>query len=101
MAGYSARRYKTFLANADDRPYWMWVAIEDRQACDRCLSLSGLVFHYTDEIWQQLPPIHSGCRCHFRALTLRDVTERGLVISASAKMPARLHKQPNPGLTPQ
>lgn len=79
---YMKNRYKQFMDNVDDRPYWQWVAIVDSSTCLKCKTLAGKVFYYNDPIWQKsLPPIHEGCRCRFRALDKEDVKEKGLCIS--------------------
>jgi hypothetical protein len=82
MKQYNRRRYKDFLDNAEDRPYWMWVAVIDPSTCDRCRALDGKVFRFDDPIWKKLlPPIHRGCRCRFRAFTEKNMQERGLKLS--------------------
>lgn len=81
MRSYMEHRYETALKQVDTRPFWQWVCIDDFGCCALCLKRHQRVFHYTDSIWQYLPPIHRGCRCRFRALTRENVEVRGLTVS--------------------
>ena len=84
MKKYAQERYKAFMANIADRPYWQWEAVADSRTCSKCKILDEKVFYYNDPIWQKsLPPIYKGCRCSFRAYDKADLKEKGLSISNS------------------
>lgn len=70
--------------NADSRPYWMYVAVIDPSTRPAHAAMHGRVFRYDDPTWQtHYPPLESGCRCRVRALTERQVHERGLLVETT------------------
>ncbi|OGW33606.1 MAG: hypothetical protein A2X59_03020 [Nitrospirae bacterium GWC2_42_7] len=91
MRKYTMARYKSFLDNVGDRPFWQWVAIEDCNTCVGCLFLNKKVFWYDDPIWKvMLRRLHKGCRCRFRAYTEKDLSEKGLEVIKSDEILSRL-----------
>ncbi len=85
QTAYMAGRFQEQLANVDDRPYWMYVAILDGRTRPSHRAMNGKVFRYDDPIWQYLyPPNGWGCRCRIIALSADDVAKRGLKVESSA-----------------
>lgn len=81
QTAYMAGRYRRQIANAEDRPYWMYVAVMDGQTRPAHANLNGKVFRYDDPIWQHIyPPNGWGCRCRIRALTEKQVERMGLQV---------------------
>lgn len=78
-------RYRRHLDNADSRPYWQYDAVMDSHTRPSHAAMDGRVFRFDDPIWNtHYPPNDWNCRCHVRALTEKEVRDRGLVISSSA-----------------
>lgn len=70
QSAYMAGRYKRFVENADDRPFWKYVAIRDGRTRKAHAALNGRVWRWDDPIWQIIwPPNGWGCRCRPVALT--------------------------------
>lgn len=70
QSAYMAGRYKAQLENADQRPYWQYVAILDSRTRPRHRSLNGRIFRYDDPAWDVIyPPNGYNCRCRVRALS--------------------------------
>lgn len=70
QSAYMAGRYKRYVDNADDRPYWQYVAIRDGRTRKAHAALNGKVWRWDDPIWQVIwPPNGWGCRCRVVALT--------------------------------
>lgn len=84
QTAYMAGRRNGQLANTQSRPYWMYVAVNDSKTRPEHQALHGRVFRYDDPIWQTLyPPNGWGCRCRIRALTARQVAQKGLEVESS------------------
>lgn len=84
QTGYMAGRWHGAVANAQARPYWMYIAIDDGAVRASHLKMHRRVFRWDDPIWQSLyPPNDWGCRCRVRALTARQVEEMGLTVESS------------------
>ncbi|HDH0770511.1 TPA: minor capsid protein, partial [Klebsiella pneumoniae] len=74
QAAYMSARHESMLANAENRPYWRYVAVMDAKTRPSHARLHNRVFHYLDPIWQYIfPPNGFNCRCRAEALTERDV----------------------------
>ena len=85
QTAYMAGRFQRQLENADDRPYWKYVAILDGRTRPQHRAMNGKVFRYDDPIWQYLyPPNGWGCRCRIIALSADDVAKLGLKVESSA-----------------
>lgn len=77
--------YHRHLANVESRPYWKYVAVRDEHTRPEHAALDGAVFRWDDPFWDtHYPPNGFNCRCRVRALTAKEVEDRGLVISDSA-----------------
>lgn len=75
---YMAGRYRAQLANADARPWWMYVAVLDSRTRPAHAALNGRVFRYDDPFWSKLyPPNGFYCRCTVRALDDDDLARMG------------------------
>lgn len=81
---YNAARYKAFMENADDRPYWQWIAIMDAATRPTHAALHGKVFRYDDPFWNSFyPGFEWGCRCQVRAYDHEDLRGKGLPVENS------------------
>lgn len=81
QTAYMSGRYREQLANAKNRPFWMYIAIKDDQTRPSHSRLNGRIFHFEDPIWQYIyPPNGWGCRCRVRALTQAQVTKMGRTV---------------------
>lgn len=82
QSAYMAGRYAQFIQNADDRPYWQYVAVMDSRTRPAHRALNGRVFRYDDPAWDAFwPPNGYRCRCRVKALSGDDITERGITVS--------------------
>ena len=69
QTAYMAGRFQEQLANADDRPYWQYVAILDSRTRPSHRAMNGKVFRYDDPLWGSFyPPNGWGCRCRVQAV---------------------------------
>lgn len=75
MAGRNARQ----VENAQDRPWWRYVAVMDGRTRPHHAELNGRVWRYDDPIWDIIyPPNGWGCRCRVVALSNADMERLGL-----------------------
>lgn len=82
QSAYMAGRYKGMVENADQRPFWQYVAILDSRTRPRHRALHGRVFRWDDPIWKVIyPPNGYRCRCRVRALSQEDMDKEGLLLS--------------------
>lgn len=85
QTAYQAGRFQEQLENADDRPYWQYVAILDGKTRPSHRAMNGKVFRFDDPFWASFyPPNGWGCRCRVKALSQSNVERRGLVLESSA-----------------
>lgn len=85
ITAYHAGRYASQMENADEQPYWQYVAVKDSRTRASHLALHGKVYRYDDPIWDTLyPPNDWGCRCRVRALSEFKLNKQGLKVSESA-----------------
>lgn len=86
QSSYMAGRYRDFIANADNRPYWMYVAVMDERTRPAHAALNGKVFRFDDPIWDSCwPPNGYNCRCRVRALSGADVKRKGIAVADSGR----------------
>jgi len=72
------------MENVDSRPYWQYVAVLDSRTRPAHKALHGMVFRYDDPFWQtHYPPLGFNCRCRVRALSKKDIDEKGLPVSSA------------------
>ena len=85
QSSYMAGRYKAQLENADQRPYWQYVAILDSRTRPRHRELNGRIFKYDDPAWGVLyPPNGYNCRCRVKALDQGEMEAGGGAVSNGA-----------------
>lgn len=81
---YMAGRYEQLVKNASSRPYFQYVAVLDRKTRPSHAAMHGRVFAWDDPIWStHWPPCAFNCRCRVRALSERNVRDRGLEVEGS------------------
>jgi|GEM_PF-1123536 len=81
QTAYSAGRYKQQIGNIDNDPYWQYLAVMDDRTRPAHMALHGKVFKYDDPFWDtHYPPIGFMCRCRVRALTQKQVKDRGVTV---------------------
>lgn len=84
QTSYQAGRYETQLDNAEDRPYWQYVAVMDSSTRPEHAELNELVFRYDDPFWSSFyPPNGWNCRCRVRALSDYKVKSKKIKIGSS------------------
>ena len=85
QTAYMAGKYKAFVENADDRPYWQMVAVMDAATRPSHARLHGKVFRHDDPFWDKFfPPYEFGCRCTVRPYDAEDLAYHGLSVESSA-----------------
>lgn len=85
QTAYMAGRFEQQLENADDRPYWQYVAILDGRTRPSHRAMNGKVFRYDDPFWSSFyPPNGWGCRCRVKTLADTDIERRGFAVESSA-----------------
>lgn len=90
QTAYAAARWKQFQANAADRPYLQYVAVLDDRSRPAHAALNGKVFHINDPVWRVIaPPNGFNCRCRVRALSQKNLSERGLRAEPAAEIVER------------
>ena len=84
QTAYMSGRYKAMMENVDNRPYWQYLAVLDSRTRPAHKALHGMVFRYDDPFWQtHYPPLGFNCRCRVRALSKKDIDEKGLPVSSA------------------
>lgn len=85
QSAYSAGRYKQQAENADDRPYWQYIAVMDSRTRPEHWELNGKVFRFDDVFWEtHYPPNGFRCRCRVRALTGKQIKDRDITVESGA-----------------
>jgi len=85
QTAYMAGRYAEQLSNAENRPFWKYVAVLDKHTRASHRAMNGKVFRHDDPFWQSFyPPNGWGCRCRVTTLSAGQVERQGLVVDASA-----------------
>lgn len=76
QTAYMAGRYKRYVRNAKDRPYWRYVAVMDGRTRPAHAALNGKVYRWDDPVWKVIwPPNGWGCRCRIMALNQAEFDE--------------------------
>ena len=85
QTAYMAGRYKRYLDNVADRPYWQYVAVMDSRTRPEHAALNGKVWRWDDPIWEVIwPPNGWGCRCRSVALTEAEFQALGVALERGA-----------------
>lgn len=85
QTAYMAGRFKRYLADVQDRPYWRYVAVMDGRTRPLHAALNGKVWRWDDPIWQVIwPPNGWGCRCRVVAMTAAEFEASGLPLENGA-----------------
>ena len=86
----AAARYRQQAANADARPFWQYISMDDDRVRPSHRAMHNRVFRHDDPIWQtHYPPNGFNCRCRIRALTERQAAELQVHDSAGHLTPYR------------
>lgn len=84
QVAYQTGRYTTQMENADNRPYWEYVAVMDASTRPEHAELNGMVYRYDDPFWRAFyPPNGWRCRCRVNALSDYRLQKRKLPVSKS------------------
>lgn len=99
QTAYMAGRWQDMIANAENRPYWQYVAVLDSKTRPAHRALNGKVFRYDDPFWKYFyPPNGWNCRCRVRAYNARDIEARGLKVESSEGMISELEVSAGDGI---
>ena len=64
QSAYMAGRWKQQIEDANNRPWWQYVAILDGRTRPQHAALNGRIFRYDDPFWRShYPPNGFNCRC--------------------------------------
>ncbi len=84
QSAYMAGRYEQMVEQAEERPYWQYVAILDSKTRPAHRALNGKVFRYDDAGWGAFyPPNGFNCRCRVRNFTLAEIERRQIPVSST------------------
>jgi len=84
QTAYMAGRYKAFMENVDNRPYWQYVAVLDSRTRPAHKALHGKIFRYDDPFWDtHYPPLGFNCRCRVRTLSQSDVDKKDMPVDSA------------------
>lgn len=84
QSAYMAGRYAEMVEDAEERPFWEYVAILDAKTRPAHRAMHGRIFRFDDAGWKSFyPPCGYGCRCRVRSHSQRDVTRRKLFVDSS------------------
>lgn len=87
QSAYMAGRRESMLRATNTHPYWMYVAVMDKDTRPSHALLNGKVYPADDEFWDYyFPPIDYNCRCRVRPLTPSEVERKGLDVSESSEI---------------
>lgn len=76
QSAYGSGRLDQAREQADDFPYWLFVAVMDDRTTEECQELNGTVFPIEDTTWW--PPIDYECRSGTESLTQAEAEELGI-----------------------
>lgn len=81
QSAYMAGRYADMIEEAEERPFWQYVAILDAKTRPAHRAMNGKIFRYDDPGWKSFfPPCGYRCRCRVRNFSQADVTRRKLQV---------------------
>lgn len=84
QSAYMAGRFEQMMEQAEERPYWQYVAILDAKTRPAHRALNGKVFRYDDAGWQAFyPPNGFNCRCRVRNFTRLEIERRQIPVSST------------------
>lgn len=84
QSAYMAGRYGEMMEQAEDRPYWEYVAILDARTRPAHRAMHGRIFRYDDPGWGSFyPPCGYRCRCRVRNFSQADMTRRKLSVEST------------------
>lgn len=82
QTAYQVGHYKAMQEVKDIRPYWKYVAVEDRHTRPSHAAMNGRIFHADHPIWGTwYPPNGFKCRCTVVTLSEDDIETKGLTVS--------------------
>lgn len=86
QTAYNVGHYKAMMDVKEDRPYWKYVAVNDRKTRPSHRAMNGMIFHCDHPVWDTwYPPNGFKCRCTIVTLSEDDMQLRGL--RANEKLP--------------
>jgi len=81
QTAYQVGRYKQMMDVVDDRPYWMYDAVNDRRTRPTHRAMDSKVFPADHEFWNNwYPPNGFRCRCGVISYSKTQVESRGLKV---------------------
>jgi SPP1 gp7 family putative phage head morphogenesis protein len=84
QSAYMAGRYAEMMEQAEDRPFWEYVAILDARTRPAHRAMHGRIFRYDDPGWRSFyPPCGYKCRCRVRNFSQADVKRRKLTVEST------------------
>ncbi len=84
QSAYMAGRYADMIEEAEERPYWQYVAILDAKTRPGHRAMNGKIFRYDDPGWKSFyPPCGYNCRCRVRNFSETDVARRKLTVDST------------------
>ena len=82
---YAAGRYREQFENAEEQPYWMYVAVMDARTRPAHAAINGKTLRYDDPFWSSFyPPNGWNCRCRVRAMDGDRLERKGIRVESSA-----------------
>jgi SPP1 gp7 family putative phage head morphogenesis protein len=100
QTAYAVGRYRQMIDPAvlEDRPFWMYDAVNDRRTRPSHMAMDGLVYPADHPFWDTwYPPNGYRCRCSVRSLSESQVRRRGLAVQAELPTVAGRPLLPDPG----
>ena len=81
QTAYQVGRYKQMVAVANDRPFWMYDAVNDRRTRPTHQALDGKVYPAGHKFWDNwYPPNGFRCRCGVVSYSKEQVEAKGLKV---------------------
>lgn len=81
QCAYMAGRYEQMKKTTRLRPYWQYIAVEDKRTRPSHTALDGKVYPAEHEFWgRYYPPNGFRCRCTVQSLSKRQLKKRGLKV---------------------